>query len=208
MSGSHATIGWFWSEREKWRVCFPSLMLQLTGEIWFSGFQGVKKSGFIFLLRKLPGGSPWLQGILSCMGSWIVAAGNPFQSGGWWRSIYPGRGAAIELELGYYPYPEYEPMAFWGDEREIGKTDDCSSLFWLRIITYYCLYSPMEQHDSSELSVEKHIFVRWKEERVHPGYQKGQKRSTHVTLHSEARTREADTLFSCLRSFLHQTCRR
>ncbi len=25
------------------------------------------------------------------------------------------KGAAIKLNLGYYPYPEYEPMAFWGD---------------------------------------------------------------------------------------------
>ena len=23
----------------------------------------------------------------------------------------------IELNLGYYPYPDYEPMAFWGDRR-------------------------------------------------------------------------------------------
>ena len=25
------------------------------------------------------------------------------------------RGMNIELNLGYYPYPEYEPMAFWGN---------------------------------------------------------------------------------------------
>jgi nucleoside-diphosphate-sugar epimerase len=27
--------------------------------------------------------------------------------------------ATIELRLGYYPYPEYEPMAFWGDTRKL-----------------------------------------------------------------------------------------
>jgi dTDP-6-deoxy-L-talose 4-dehydrogenase (NAD+) len=25
----------------------------------------------------------------------------------------------IELGLGYYPYPDYEPMAFWGDRRRL-----------------------------------------------------------------------------------------
>ena len=28
------------------------------------------------------------------------------------------RGARIALNLGYYPYPSYEPMAFWGDARK------------------------------------------------------------------------------------------
>ncbi len=27
----------------------------------------------------------------------------------------------IELNLGYYPYPDYEPMAFWGDTRKLKK---------------------------------------------------------------------------------------
>jgi len=25
----------------------------------------------------------------------------------------------IELNLGHYPYPDYEPMAFWGDSSRI-----------------------------------------------------------------------------------------
>lgn len=29
------------------------------------------------------------------------------------------RGAAIQLNLGHYPYPDYEPMAFWGDRRRL-----------------------------------------------------------------------------------------
>ena len=35
------------------------------------------------------------------------------------------RGAAIDLNLGYYPYPDYEPFAFWGDNstlRSIQRT--------------------------------------------------------------------------------------
>lgn len=27
----------------------------------------------------------------------------------------------IELELGHYPYPDYEPMAFWGDRRKLDR---------------------------------------------------------------------------------------
>lgn len=31
------------------------------------------------------------------------------------------RGASIRLNLGYYPYREHEPMAFWGDVRELSS---------------------------------------------------------------------------------------
>ena len=30
----------------------------------------------------------------------------------------------IKLNLGYYPYPEYEPMAFWGDKSKLSKLLD------------------------------------------------------------------------------------
>ncbi|MHB1647042.1 MAG: NAD-dependent epimerase/dehydratase family protein [bacterium] len=30
-------------------------------------------------------------------------------------------GADIELNLGYYPYPDYEPLAFWGDNSRLKK---------------------------------------------------------------------------------------
>jgi dTDP-6-deoxy-L-talose 4-dehydrogenase (NAD+) len=30
-------------------------------------------------------------------------------------------GWEIELNLGYYPYPDYEPMAFWGDRRRLNS---------------------------------------------------------------------------------------
>lgn len=29
------------------------------------------------------------------------------------------QGASIKLNLGYYPYPDYEPMAFWGDRHRL-----------------------------------------------------------------------------------------
>lgn len=32
------------------------------------------------------------------------------------------RGANIHLNLGHYPYPDYEPMAFWGDGRRLQAT--------------------------------------------------------------------------------------
>jgi dTDP-6-deoxy-L-talose 4-dehydrogenase (NAD+) len=28
----------------------------------------------------------------------------------------------IHLNLGYYPYPDYEPMAFWGDDKKLKAT--------------------------------------------------------------------------------------
>lgn len=31
---------------------------------------------------------------------------------------------AMKLNLGYYPYPEYEPMAFWGDNRKLKRIVD------------------------------------------------------------------------------------
>lgn len=30
-------------------------------------------------------------------------------------------GASINLNLGYYPYPKHEPMAFWGDRRQLDQ---------------------------------------------------------------------------------------
>ncbi len=33
----------------------------------------------------------------------------------------------IELELGAYPYPDHEPMAFWGDNEKLARILGCSS---------------------------------------------------------------------------------
>ena len=35
------------------------------------------------------------------------------------------RGANIKLNLGYYPYPEYEPMAFWGNPKKMKRVVEC-----------------------------------------------------------------------------------
>ncbi|NJL72153.1 MAG: NAD(P)-dependent oxidoreductase [Candidatus Competibacteraceae bacterium] len=34
------------------------------------------------------------------------------------------RGHSISLNLGHYPYPDYEPMAFWGDRRKLDRILD------------------------------------------------------------------------------------
>ncbi len=33
--------------------------------------------------------------------------------------IIAERRANIKLNFGYYPYPDYEPMAFWGDRHRL-----------------------------------------------------------------------------------------
>ena len=34
------------------------------------------------------------------------------------------KGGKIELNLGHYHYPDYEPMAFWGDDQKLRKILD------------------------------------------------------------------------------------
>lgn len=53
-----------------------------------------------------------LQGIMNC------CSGRPISVRRLVEEHIARRGTDIGLELGYYPYPEYEPMAFWGDGRE------------------------------------------------------------------------------------------
>lgn len=36
---------------------------------------------------------------------------------GWIKDL----SASIEPNLGYYPYPDYEPMEFWGDRKKLNK---------------------------------------------------------------------------------------
>jgi dTDP-6-deoxy-L-talose 4-dehydrogenase (NAD+) len=49
-----------------------------------------------------------------------VCSGRPVKVRDLVESVIRDRGASIELNLGRYPYPDYEPMAFWGDR---GKLD-------------------------------------------------------------------------------------
>lgn len=57
----------------------------------------------------LVSGHPECQGIINC------CSGRPVSVRRLVEEHISRKGADIELELGYYPYPEYEPMAFWGD---------------------------------------------------------------------------------------------
>ena len=38
------------------------------------------------------------------------------------QRVVAKHGASISLNLGHYPYPDYEPMAFWGDRRKLDQT--------------------------------------------------------------------------------------
>ena len=61
-----------------------------------------------------------LDGIYNCCG------GTPISVRALVENRIRERNAKIELNLGHYPYPEYEPMEFWGDTvkftREIEET--------------------------------------------------------------------------------------
>ena len=50
-----------------------------------------------------------LDGIYNC------CSGTPISVRAFVENRIRERNAKIELNLGYYPYPEYEPMEFWGD---------------------------------------------------------------------------------------------
>jgi dTDP-6-deoxy-L-talose 4-dehydrogenase (NAD+) len=41
------------------------------------------------------------------------------------------RNATIKLNLGFYPYANYEPMAFWGDNRKLSRLLERSNRLWI-----------------------------------------------------------------------------
>lgn len=47
-------------------------------------------------------------------GIFNVCSGNPISVRRFVENVIADRGSSIKLNLGYYPYPAYEPMAFWG----------------------------------------------------------------------------------------------
>ena len=59
---------------------------------------------------------PKLTGIINC------CSGTPISVRRLVENRIAERKASIELNLGYYPYPDYEPMAFWGNR---GKLSLC-----------------------------------------------------------------------------------
>jgi nucleoside-diphosphate-sugar epimerase len=48
-----------------------------------------------------------------------VCSGTPISVASLVRGWIEANGWSIRLNLGYYPYPDYEPMAFWGDCRKL-----------------------------------------------------------------------------------------
>jgi nucleoside-diphosphate-sugar epimerase len=54
-----------------------------------------------------------IQGIINC------SSGRPVSIRVLVEEHLKRRGRHIRLNLGHYPYPEYEPMAFWGDTRRL-----------------------------------------------------------------------------------------
>ncbi len=54
-----------------------------------------------------------IQGIINC------CSGKPISIRKFVENFLEERQADIRLNLGYYPYPDYEPMAFWGDSRKL-----------------------------------------------------------------------------------------
>ena len=51
-----------------------------------------------------------------------VCSGQPISVRELAEGVVRNHGSTISLNLGHFPYPEYEPMAFWGDRT---KLDHC-----------------------------------------------------------------------------------
>jgi dTDP-6-deoxy-L-talose 4-dehydrogenase (NAD+) len=50
-----------------------------------------------------------------------VCSGRPIKIRDLVEAVVRERGSTIALNLGHYPYPEYEPMAFWGDRSKLNR---------------------------------------------------------------------------------------
>jgi dTDP-6-deoxy-L-talose 4-dehydrogenase (NAD+) len=53
------------------------------------------------------------RGVINC------CSGNPIKLKDFVRNYLVASEKNIRLNLGYYPYPDYEPMAFWGDNEKL-----------------------------------------------------------------------------------------
>tara|TARA_B100001093_G_scaffold369815_1_gene354761 strand:- start:408 stop:2315 length:1908 start_codon:yes stop_codon:yes gene_type:complete len=60
-------------------------------------------------------------------GTFNICSGKPISIRSLVEERIKERSADIALNLGYYPYPDYEPMAFWGI-RDVGETLDLPGL--------------------------------------------------------------------------------
>jgi nucleoside-diphosphate-sugar epimerase len=56
-----------------------------------------------------------LSGVINC------CSGEPISIRKLVENHIAEKNKSIELNLGYYPYPDYEPMAFWGDTKKLNK---------------------------------------------------------------------------------------
>ena len=56
-----------------------------------------------------------ITGIVNC------CSGEPITVKGFVENYVESQGKKINLNLGYYPYPDYEPMCFWGDDTKLKK---------------------------------------------------------------------------------------
>ena len=56
-----------------------------------------------------------ITGIINC------CSGKPISIRNLAENYIRERGADIKLNFGYYPYSDYEPMAFWGDDSKLFK---------------------------------------------------------------------------------------
>jgi dTDP-6-deoxy-L-talose 4-dehydrogenase (NAD+) len=52
-------------------------------------------------------------------GIYNCCSGNPISVRAFVEKIIEENKAEIKLNLGYFPYPDYEPMAFWGNNQKI-----------------------------------------------------------------------------------------
>ena len=50
-----------------------------------------------------------------------VCSGRPISVRELVEEVVAKHGSSIELNLGHFPYPEYEPMAFWGDRHKLDR---------------------------------------------------------------------------------------
>ena len=55
----------------------------------------------------------WVEGIINC------CSGQPITVRQLVENYLQQQGRSIRLNLGYYPYTDYEPMAFWGDTKKL-----------------------------------------------------------------------------------------
>ena len=59
-----------------------------------------------------------IRGIINC------CSGKPISIRKLVENYLSEKNASIELNMGYYEYPDYEPMAFWGDNKKLMKILD------------------------------------------------------------------------------------